>query len=120
MIAVFDTNMVIDALKGIQQAEVEYQRYENILISIVTWMEVLVGDSQNETQTRDFMSRYFQIIPIGDVIAENAIQIRRNYRLRLPDAIIFATAETYHALLVTRNSKDFKPNWKNVRIPYFV
>ena len=44
MIAVFDTNIVIDALNGVDEADVEYGRYERVLISRVTWMEVLIGE----------------------------------------------------------------------------
>ena len=43
MIAVFDTNIVIDALNGVELADSEYNRYERVLISLITWMEVLVG-----------------------------------------------------------------------------
>lgn len=43
MVAVFDTNIVIDALNGRPEADAEYSRYERVLISRVTWMEVLVG-----------------------------------------------------------------------------
>ena len=43
MIAAFDTNIVIDALNGLELADTEYSRYERVLISRITWMEVLVG-----------------------------------------------------------------------------
>ena len=33
MIAVFDTNTVIDALNGIADSDAEYLRYERVLIS---------------------------------------------------------------------------------------
>ena len=36
MIAVFDTNIVIDAFKGVAEADGEYSRYEHVLISRVT------------------------------------------------------------------------------------
>jgi len=36
MIAVFDTNIVIDALNGVETADAEYSRYERVLISRVT------------------------------------------------------------------------------------
>ena len=43
MIAVFDTNIVIDALNGIADSDAEYQRYARVLISHITWMEVMAG-----------------------------------------------------------------------------
>jgi hypothetical protein len=36
MIAVFDTNLIIDALNGVAEADVEYRRYERVLISRIT------------------------------------------------------------------------------------
>jgi predicted nucleic acid-binding protein len=42
MRAVFDTNIVIDALKGVPAVDEEYSRYERVFISLITWMEVLV------------------------------------------------------------------------------
>ena len=43
MIAVFDTNIVIDALNGVPEADEEYGRYDRVLISDVTWLEILSG-----------------------------------------------------------------------------
>ena len=33
VIAIFDTNSVIDALNGVESADVEYIRYEHVLIN---------------------------------------------------------------------------------------
>ena len=43
MKALFDTNILIDYLKGIEAAQEELARYRHRLVSIVTWMEVLAG-----------------------------------------------------------------------------
>jgi predicted nucleic acid-binding protein len=118
MIAAFDTNIVIDALNGVEQADEEYNRYERVLISLITWMEVLVGADGDEADLRDFLENHFEIVPLDGVTAENAVQLRREYHLRLPDAIIWGTAKTHNAVLVTRNTKDFDPKWEDVRIPY--
>ena len=118
MIAVFDTNIVIDALNGVEAADSEYGRYERVLISRITWMEVLVGAEGNDSQVRDFLESHFEIIPLDLAVAETAVQLRRAYRLRLPDAIIWATAQAHSAVLVTRNSKDFLPSWQGIHIPY--
>ena len=120
MNAVFDTNIVIDALNGISEADAEYSRYERVLISRITWMEVLVGAQGDDSQLRDFLETHFEIIPLDLAVAESAVQVRRAYRLRLPDAIIWATAQVNDAVLVTRNTKDFSADWDGVRIPYAV
>ncbi|MFP3560880.1 VapC toxin family PIN domain ribonuclease, partial [Paraburkholderia sp. SIMBA_049] len=41
--ALFDTNILIDYLGGVGGAKKELARYEYRAISIITWMEVLVG-----------------------------------------------------------------------------
>lgn len=118
MIAVFDTNIVIDALNGVEQADSEYGRYERVLISIVTWMEALVGADGDDTELRDFLGTRFEIVPLDSVTAENAVQLRRKHHMRLPDAIIWGTAKTHDAILVTRNVKDFHPDLDGIRVPY--
>ena len=44
--------------------------------------------------------------------------IRRRYKIRLPDAVIWATARILGCLLVTRNIRDFPKDDPGVRIPY--
>ena len=120
MIAVFDTNIVIDALNGLSKADTEYGRYERVFISRVTWMEVLVGAQADDMQVRDFLSTHFEIMPLDLAVAEAAVELRRAHRIRLPDAIIWATAQVNAAILVTRNTKDFDTAWEGIRVPYSV
>ena len=88
MKAIVDTNILIDYLNGIQQAQQELDLYEEPCISLITWMEVLTGSQPEEEDTiREFLIR-FRVIPIDKRIAEEAVRIRRERRLRLPDAII--------------------------------
>jgi hypothetical protein len=120
MIAVFDTNIVIDALNGADEADQEYKRYERVLISLVTWMEVMIGAEGDEDELRDFLATHFEVTPLDTATAENAVQLRRQYRMKLPDAIIWGTAKAHNAVLVTRNTKDFNPEWDGIHIPYKV
>jgi hypothetical protein len=118
MIAVFDTNIVIDALNGVTEADVEFGRYERVLISRITWMEVLIGAEGEDSELRNFLETHFEIIPLDLAVAETAVQLRRAHRIRLPDAIIWATACVKEATLVTRNTKDFNPAWDGIHLPY--
>lgn len=120
MIAVFDTNIVIDALNGVSEADSEFDLYERVIISRITWMEILVGERENDQQVRDFLQNHFEIAPIDVTISELAVQLRRQHRIRLPDAIIWATAQAYDAVLVTRNTKDFDSTWDGIRVPYTI
>lgn len=119
--AVFDTNILIDYLIGRDQAQKELDRYSRRAISIVTWMELQIGSrSEAEADVIDLFLREFRVIDITRPLARRAIEIRRGTRVRLPDAIIWATAQMESAILVTRNTKDFPKSDPGIRIPYRV
>jgi hypothetical protein len=114
---------LIDYLNGVAQAAETLKRYpNNPAISVITWMEVMVGANKlNEFQlqaTRRFLAR-FSRRPISDSIAEQAVTIRRERKIKLPDAIIEATAQEENRLLVTRNTRDFS-GITEVVIPYSI
>lgn len=98
----------------------ELQRYHDKAISLITWMEVMVGASDQEVATVKGFLAQFELLPIGPATAAAAVNARRVHGFKLPDAIIFASAELGERLLVTRNSKDFPPGLAGVRIPYGV
>ncbi|MFN4272108.1 MAG: type II toxin-antitoxin system VapC family toxin [Aliihoeflea sp.] len=116
--ALFDTNILIDFLNGIPQARTELSRYEKKAMSIVSWMEVMVGAEPDvEAATRGFLSG-FDLIGVDEAIAERAVELRRQHRVRLPDAIIWASAETHAMLLVTRDVRHIPEEAPGVRVPY--
>jgi len=120
--ALFDTNILIDYLNGIEAAKQELSLYgsKQRHISIITWMEVLVGAEPDTLGAIKSWLAGFQIISIDAAIAERAVYIRQNKKIRLPDAIIQASAQVHSLLLVSRNSKDFPANEPGVRVPYRV
>lgn len=114
----FDTNILIDYLRGIPQARAECERYADRAISMVSWMEVMAGSSEdNEIELREFLLNFITM-PLTQAVAERAVTIRRARRIKLPDAVIQATAEESGRLLVTRNTRDFNAKMAGVRIPY--
>jgi len=118
MKALLDTNILIDYLNGVEAARKEIHRYKNPMISPITWMEVMVGAREDEEQImRTFLSRFTQV-DIDAGVAEIAVSIRRKHKIRLPDAIIWASAQRENALLVSRNTRDFPDNEPGVRVPY--
>lgn len=119
MKAVFDTNILVDYLNGIPAAKRELEQYEEVTISLVTWMEVLAGadDAKEEAVARDFLSQ-FNIQSLDKSVAERAIKIRRQHKLKLPDAIIWGTAMELGWMLVTRNTRDFPATNPGIRVPY--
>jgi len=119
MKALFDTNILIDYLNGIEVAKHELSLYEHVSISSITWMEVLIGavNQEEEIKLRAFLSQ-FTMLPVDMDVSEKAVELRRQYRMRLPDAIIWATAVCDSSLLVTRNTRDFPADHPGVRAPY--
>ena len=119
MKALFDTNILIDYLNGVEASRTEIDRYKIRLVSIVTWMEVLVGaGDEEEADVVEMFLRDFRVVDVTRTIAREAVDFRRGRRVRLPDAIIWATAQSESALLITRNTRDFPTDMPGVRVPY--
>ena len=116
--ALFDTNILIDFLNAVPQARTELTRYREKAISIISWMEVMVGaETQVEGPTRVFLNT-FDIIPLANDVAERAVELRREHGIKLPDAVVWASADIHSMLLVTRNTKDFAKDAPGIRVPY--
>lgn len=117
--ALFDTNILIDYLKGIEPAQAELVRHRQRLISIVTWVEVQAGvRNAEEADVVEMFLRDFQVVEVTRAIARDAAEIRQATRIRLPDALIWASARHESALLITRNTKDFPEDEPGIRVPY--
>jgi predicted nucleic acid-binding protein len=117
--ALFDTNILIDYLNGQPEAKAELARHRHRAISVVTWMEVLAGArTEAEEDVIEMFLRDFTLVELSRPIAREAVALRRSRHVRLPDAVIWATARHESALLVTRNTKDFPREDPGVRVPY--
>jgi len=121
MKAVFDTNILIDYLNGITAAAEELALYDAKLISIITYIEVMGGvkSPEEETVIRGFFDS-FTVCELSTAIADESISLRQRHRLKIPDAIVYATAKSEGTLIVTRNTKDLMSDWPDVRLPYTV
>lgn len=118
--ALLDTNILIDYLNGLPQAKAELERYQDRAISVITWMEVMVGATpRTHAGTTAFLDS-FQLINLDDKVAERAVTIRQAKRIKLPDAIVWASALVNDRILVTRNTKDMSADEPGVRVPYDV
>lgn len=118
MIHVYDADILIDLLNGIEAARKEIKLHADRAVSIINWMEVMVGATPGLEQPARRLLSEFRLIPLTDAIAEQAVLERRQRRIKLPDAIAIATAISEGGVLVTRNIKDFPKNERHVRIPY--
>jgi predicted nucleic acid-binding protein len=108
----FDTNILIYYFNG--EMEDSVANYvselmaESFQVSVISKMEFLgfLFTEQEKQQAIEFMD-YAKIIKLNDEIVQRVIDIRQEKRIKLPDAIIAATAMEYSAVLITRNTKDF-------------
>jgi predicted nucleic acid-binding protein len=118
--ALFDTNILIDYLNGVEAAKLEIALYRDKAISIITWMEIQIGcELPDQVKVDNFLQR-FVILPINSEVSTRAVALRKERKIKLPDAIIWASAQSENRLLVTRNSKDFPATHPGVRIPYML
>ncbi len=115
----FDTCIIIDYLNGKEAAKDEIILYDDKAVSIITWMEVMVGAEKTpDIPIKKWLSQTFKIINLDEPISIEAINVRKKSKVKLPDAIIHATALVHNRLLVTRNIKDFLSSDPSIRIPY--
>jgi len=104
-----DTNVIIDFSEG-RFGRLQMEHIEKVLnntpnISVINKMELL-GFS-NVPQTLVEFIAFTRILPIDDAVVEKTIFIRKQRRIKLPDAIIGATALVHDLTLLTSNVADF-------------
>ncbi len=124
-LTLFDTNIFIDMLNGVHQASIELASYDMPAISFITYMELRCGEfaRPHEKAILDAVLDEFQVVEMNKTIMEAAIKIRGSSlatkpAVKLPDAIIAATAWARSCPLVTRNAKDFLAAGVVVHVPY--
>jgi len=112
-----DTNIIIYLSKRVLNIEdVINDENEIYAISIITYMEVLgyVFENKKEEEfVKKFLS-FLKIIPINMKIAKKVIELKKEVKIKLPDAIICATAYIYNANLIT-NDKKLENIFKNFK-----
>lgn len=81
------------------------------LIPTVVKIEVL-GFNGNFPELMSKMREFVNLatlLPLNDLVIEETIELRRNYKkIKLGDAIIAATALVHSLVLITRNTQDFR------------
>ena len=109
-----DTDVIIDALRGVKKAinTLAKLREENeLLISGITEMELMAGRDASDKRKRElilsFLSKFKKVNPTNETL-QLAGEFRRKYDISPPDCIIAATAVLEGAKLLTRNLRDFK------------
>jgi len=82
----------------------------DIAISVITKIETLGFPFQNKEEYKLLLEicGQLKIIPLNDLIVEETITLRKLYKIKLPDAVIYATALVESLPLLTNNIKDFQ------------
>jgi predicted nucleic acid-binding protein len=106
-----DTNVVIDYLgNNIPGKGSELIDGLPVLISVITRMEILGWYGVNSKQLEKMNSFIItaQTFLLEEAIILKTIEIRQQHKIKLPDAIIAATALELKLTLLSRNTKDFE------------
>jgi predicted nucleic acid-binding protein len=104
-----DTNILIYLSKRQLELDKVASPEVNLYISVITYMEVLGYKFQNKfkKQTIEQLCKHFPVINLNPKIVEKVILVRQQYKIKLPDAIILATAVISKMELITSNIADF-------------
>lgn len=117
----FDSNIIIDSLNGNEAARDEIKRAGPAWISRVTWIEVMSKGGPPQLRAFEAFLSIFQVDDVSDGVCRRASVLRRERpRLKLPDAVILASAQVHGRILVTRNTRDFPANMPGIRVPYTI
>jgi predicted nucleic acid-binding protein len=115
----YDTNAVIRILNGnINPDNLKLEEDTEQAVSIITRIELLAYpgiDADEEHDIQEFLSGV-DVIPLTTEVEAETIKIRRSYpQIKLPDAVIVATAVSLHATLVTGDSQMLALQWPDLQ-----
>lgn len=123
MAYLFDTDILIDYLRGYSEAVAVIETHiSEAYISVMTVAELYQGvrDGEERTKLAATVSA-FTILSITTDIAEQGGLFSRDYRVThgcgLADCIIAATADSHGLVLSTLNEKHY-PMIRTIDVPY--
>lgn len=118
-VAAFDSCILIDQVEAVQQARTAIMPIKLRYISVIVEIELLTGvRNPTERANAERLLELFTIIEVDRDLAHLAAEVRKKYRLKTPDAVIYATARRLGVPLITRNTKDFPADMPGVVLPY--
>ncbi len=106
-----DSNVIIDFCNGkLSHKGRQFLEAVEPEISIVTQIELFATQNISKEE-HDLLERFIAITLIHPVTADlvkTTVNIRQRHKLKLPDAIIAATAIVLNGILLSHNTSDFK------------
>ena len=108
-----DTNSVIYYLNGVLPESAKDALNVRLAIeaniSVISKIELLGYSPPSNASlqpVQDFVDKA-TVYPLDDVVVQKTIEIRRVKKIKLPDAVIAATALIYGFEIISRNKTDF-------------
>lgn len=98
-----DTSVFVDHLRGAQELVPKRHR---VHYSVITRAELFAGNTATDLVST--LLAPFREVPVDRGVAERAGRVRRETGVRLPDALIAATAIEHKLILVSRDRADFE------------
>ncbi|MGE4287757.1 MAG: type II toxin-antitoxin system VapC family toxin [Salinivirgaceae bacterium] len=113
-----DTNVLIYLSKKKLKLEKIASPEDTLFISVITYMEVMVYAFNNDPEKElvEKLCSLFPIIDLNSEIVEQVIALRRNHKIKLPDAIILASAAVNKLELITANTTDFSNRIEGLKV----
>lgn len=113
---IVDTDILIDAARGVSDAVACLQRLESqsrLAVSAITQMELLIGcRNKSELQHVEKFINRFLILKLNEQISDRATDLLKQYRLShgllVADALIAATALIFDIQFISKNQKDYQ------------
>ena len=106
---VLDTNAVVSLLAGNRKLAEQLDSANYVGISIISYLEFLAFDGLSDSDRACFADFCMRVVIVSlahdnSELMNQVLELRSNHRLKLPDAIIGATALSRNALLITNDS----------------
>jgi tRNA(fMet)-specific endonuclease VapC len=108
-----DTNIFINLFKGNSTIKSALDKIgpENVAFSIVTYSEIIYGTKKANLgaikQFFDSMAEYHVDEETSKIFKGLSLSYSYNHHIKIPDALIAATALRHNLPLYTENKKDF-------------
>jgi len=105
-----DTNIIIYLAQRKLNINDFAKKESNLYLSSITYIESLGYPFSSKKEEKEIteLCEIFERLFLTEKVEKQAILIRKTKKIKLPDAIIAATAIVYDLTLVTCNTDDFK------------
>ncbi|GHT17697.1 hypothetical protein FACS1894189_4090 [Planctomycetales bacterium] len=114
-----DSNIIIDYLDKVPAVVRFLDMIEDDMfyVSVITRIELMSyprSTKQSEDAVLEFLS-YTEVLPLDVDVETIAIRLRQTTRLKLPDAIVAASAVAVDAVLITNDQRLASTNCSGLR-----